>query len=114
MLCGPIGLRTGSFSHLRRSLLPAAWIACASQLNIGLLPLLRDEHPDVQLIAAGFAYDVEPLVCRAVLEQLTTSMSAVGLSAWAMLAYKNPDDPPDPKLIGSSSSSDSDDDKPES
>ena len=43
-----------------------------------------------------------------------TSMSAVGLSAWAMLTYKNPDDPPDPKLIGSSSSSDSDDDKPES
>jgi hypothetical protein len=37
----------------------------------------------------------------------------VGLLAWAILAYKNPEAPPDLKLIGRSSASASGEDKPQ-
>lgn len=78
-----------------------------------LLPLAEDENPAARWVAASFAYDVAPEICRPVLEGVMSERSMIGMLAWAVLAHKNPDAPPDPELIGLSRPSDSGGEKPE-
>jgi hypothetical protein len=79
-----------------------------------LLPLMQDQNPAVRWVAASFAYDVAPDMCRSALEGVMGERSMIGILAWAVLASKSPDAPPDPELIGWSSATASGDDTSQS
>jgi hypothetical protein len=95
-----------------RELSPIQTILTARGANAlqKLLPLMQDRNPTVRWVAASFAYDVAPDMCRRVLEEVMSDSGMVGILAWAFLAYKNLDAPPDPGLIGGMGASDSGDD----
>lgn len=61
-----------------------------------LLPLMNDDNPTVRWVAAGFAYDVEPDICRRVLEEIMKEPGINAIMAWAALAERTPESPPDP------------------
>lgn len=87
---------------LDQELFPAQAILAARGADTlrKLLPLAKDGSPTVRWVAASFAYDVAPDICHPVLEEVMSDSGMIGMLAWAFLAYKNPDAPPDPKLIG--------------
>jgi hypothetical protein len=65
-----------------------------------LLPLTKDTNSSVRWVAASFAYDAAPEICRSVLEELIAEPDVIRLLAWATLAHKSPEAPPDLSLLG--------------
>jgi hypothetical protein len=61
-----------------------------------LLPLLKDDDPNVRLNAAGFAFDADPAACRSVLEALIKQRGITALFAWAVWSHHDPQTAPDP------------------
>jgi Domain of unknown function (DUF2019) len=61
-----------------------------------LLPLLRDENPNVRLIAASCTFDLDPIVCRQVLHDLVRAGGILRLFAWAVWSRHDPGTAPDP------------------
>ena len=55
-----------------------------------LLPLTADENPEVQLVAASFAFEADPPRCRQVLERLMRK-SGGGVLALVTLLDKDPE-----------------------
>jgi hypothetical protein len=62
--------------------------------------MMQDRNPTVRWVAASFAYDVAPDICRSVLEEVMGERGMIGMLAWAFLAYKNPDAPPSYPNLG--------------
>jgi hypothetical protein len=61
-----------------------------------LLPLLKDNNPNVRLAAASLAYDVATPASREALEELVKTLDMAGILAWATLTIKEgPDAVPD-------------------
>lgn len=49
------------------------------------LPLLTDDNPEVRLVAAGFAYQIDPPRCLDVLMDLMKTPSLIGIAAYMAL-----------------------------
>jgi hypothetical protein len=59
-----------------------------------LLPLTEHEDRNVCLVAAAYAYDAAPGLCRRVLRKLMEKKDATALFAWSVLAEKDPEAAP--------------------